>query len=367
MITELIVVLLSFLAGYLLLLVLEQHQHQRRLDKIPLRITVSGTRGKTSVVRLLASVLREAGYRVMAKTTGSEAQYILPDGHTKTVVRKGSPNIIEQKKVIRLAARYRCDCLITEIMSIRPENHRVETRHLLRPHLTLITNCYPDHLNVAGPSDEDMKALYDHDRLPGAKIFTGWNAPEELNSISGDNHFEENLRLVYQTAHYLNIKTHTITKGIQKTRMDIGQPDIFQITRNEKSLFFVNAFAANDPVSTEKLIKKIRNRLPADPPLLTGLLILRKDRGARSIQWMNYLGKTEKNPFEKIYLSGLHAPVLKRKIPQCEILKSTDPETITRLIMTQSPPHTVVLGLGNIRGPGKQMIEYWQNISHHKL
>ncbi|NLA53820.1 MAG: hypothetical protein GX858_05635 [Clostridiales bacterium] len=52
--------------------------------KIPLRILVNGTRGKTSVTRLVASALNEAGLMTYAKTTGSDAKWIMPDGSEKS-------------------------------------------------------------------------------------------------------------------------------------------------------------------------------------------------------------------------------------------------------------------------------------------
>ncbi|TFH29311.1 MAG: poly-gamma-glutamate synthase PgsB, partial [Myxococcales bacterium] len=59
---------------------LELILHRRRLKKIPIRIHVNGTRGKTSVTRLIAAGLREAGIRCVAKTTGTVPRFILPNG-----------------------------------------------------------------------------------------------------------------------------------------------------------------------------------------------------------------------------------------------------------------------------------------------
>ena len=47
--------------------------HQRILRRIPVRIHVNGTRGKTSVARLIAAGLRAGGKRVYAKTSGTVA------------------------------------------------------------------------------------------------------------------------------------------------------------------------------------------------------------------------------------------------------------------------------------------------------
>ena len=74
-----IVVILGFLF-WLGLLALEAFRLRLWRDSIPLRVSISGTRGKTTLVRALASVLRESGRTVLAKTTGTQALMILPDG-----------------------------------------------------------------------------------------------------------------------------------------------------------------------------------------------------------------------------------------------------------------------------------------------
>jgi len=53
--------------------VVEVRRHERQLARIPVRVHVNGTRGKSSVTRLIAAGLRSTGRRVFAKTTGWDA------------------------------------------------------------------------------------------------------------------------------------------------------------------------------------------------------------------------------------------------------------------------------------------------------
>jgi len=89
---------------------------------VPLRICVTGTRGKSSVVRLIAAGLSAGGTRTLAKTTGSRACVILPSGEERPLVRRGTPSILEQRAVLRMARREEARALVVEVMSIRPEN-----------------------------------------------------------------------------------------------------------------------------------------------------------------------------------------------------------------------------------------------------
>ena len=56
--------------------VAEVRRHERQLARIPVRVHVNGTRGKSSVTRLIAAGLRSTGRRVFAKTTGTMARMI---------------------------------------------------------------------------------------------------------------------------------------------------------------------------------------------------------------------------------------------------------------------------------------------------
>ena len=65
--------------------IVENHLHQKNLKRIPIRIHVNGTRGKSTTTRLIAGGLREAGFKVLAKTTGSAARLILEDAGIPTL------------------------------------------------------------------------------------------------------------------------------------------------------------------------------------------------------------------------------------------------------------------------------------------
>ena len=94
MIRELIVtgVFAALLVIYLLA---ERLILNKKVRRIPLRICVTGTRGKSSITRLIAASLREAGFAVLARTTGSKPVVILPDGEEEEIRRRGSPSILE--------------------------------------------------------------------------------------------------------------------------------------------------------------------------------------------------------------------------------------------------------------------------------
>ena len=380
-------ILLITVLIFLLYLIYERILLNRWINSIPLRISVTGTRGKSSVVRILASILRENGKKVLAKTTGSEAKYILPDGNEIEVPRRGITSIIEQKKLLKKAASLQVDCVVAEIMSIHPENHFVESHQMLKPNIVIITNIRLDHTDVMGKTKDEIAAVFCLDIPQRAKVFipeaenrlifqdhvknteanlisVNKGCSSSLKSDSGLKQFSNNLDLVYAVANYLNIEEKNISAGIRRAKLDIGQLQIwkYQAKEFQKTTYFVNAYAANDPESTFHAISKINKFLPLASDKLIGLLSLRKDRGDRTRQWIEALKSGSSDYFSKIFVMGNHAKIVKRKIKCADVLKEHSPEIITNTILKEIEDQAVIFGFGNIGGTGKLLVDYWNQI-----
>ena len=116
---------ISVLATSLAILVVvwmaEAWRHTRALQRLPVRIHVNGTRGKTSVVRLITAGLKGGGYRVCSKTTGSFAALTAPDGEEYPIHRPDPPNIIEQMRVMQRMVGFEPDVIVIECMALQPQ------------------------------------------------------------------------------------------------------------------------------------------------------------------------------------------------------------------------------------------------------
>ena len=75
--------------------IVEYYLHQKRIYSIPIRIHINGTRGKSSVTRLIGAGLRAGGISNITKVTGTFPRLIVEDGTETYIHRKASANILE--------------------------------------------------------------------------------------------------------------------------------------------------------------------------------------------------------------------------------------------------------------------------------
>ena len=380
-------VLLILAAAWLGFLVVERILLGRHRAAIPLRIAVTGTRGKTTVTRLLAGVLRESGQRVLAKSTGSEAAYVLPDGSLQPLRRRGVPSIIEQKRLLRVGASLGVDAVVAEIMSVHRENHLVEAREILHPHLVLATNFRVDHMDALGTTREAVARTLALDVPPGAQALVPaeeWEAAfqEEVGKGGGVvksipsgeapsagawGAFGSNLDLVWAAARELGVAEDAILRGIESAQGDLGELRAWWYGMASEPHLLVNAFAANDPVSTFLIHDRVCRIKGVSANTSAGLLCLRADRGDRTLQWAEALASGGLDRFRRLFVAGFHAQALRhrlrrvRGIEKVEVLRPTHPSRIMKVILGEGGPH-LLFGFGNIKGLGEEMVSHWQSV-----
>ena len=163
-----LVILVLLLAG-----LFEAALHRRSLSSIPIRIHVNGTRGKSSVTRLIAGGLREGGIVTCAKTTGTLARMVLPDASEYPVFRPAGANVIEQVRILSIAAHYAAQAIVVECMALQPHLQWLSESRFLKATHGVITNARADHLDVMGPTEEDVAWALAGTTPIGARLYTG--------------------------------------------------------------------------------------------------------------------------------------------------------------------------------------------------
>nr|HPK04527.1 Mur ligase family protein [Bacteroidales bacterium] len=141
----LILLIIALVAGFI-----EFYLHQKRIESIPTRIHVNGTRGKSSVTRLIGAGLRAGGISNITKVTGTFPRLILEDGTETYIHRKASANIIEQLDIVKFAARRKVDALVMECMALQPQYQTITEYMIVHSNIGVITNIRMDHTDVMG-------------------------------------------------------------------------------------------------------------------------------------------------------------------------------------------------------------------------
>jgi len=379
---KLIVLLLALLT---VLGLWESWRHARHLKRIPLRVHVNGSRGKSSVARLIAAGLRGGGLRVVAKTTGSAAVVVHTDGRETPVRRRGAPNIREQLSIIRNAARERCDALVIECMAIRPDLQRTSERGIVKATHGVITNVRPDHLEVMGPTMDDVAASlagtvprkahlltaeiayapYLQRRAVRARSqFTGVGAADVTpTEMAGFRYveFPENVALALATCTAAGVDRAQALRGMYGVTPDVGALTRWHLDEQGKDLTFLNAFAANDPVSYVRIWEHLRLNDRPDEVIL--LMNNREDRQRRCKDLAPLLGRDLLAGRYVLIGTGtkLLGDMLRRQgLTRDAVLDLAGlpaPRLWDRLVEL-APPRALIVGVGNIADIGNDLLAH---------
>jgi poly-gamma-glutamate synthase PgsB/CapB len=378
-----------------LLFWLERLAVTRHLNLIPLRIGVTGTRGKSTVTRFIAASLRESGVSVLAKTTGSKPVIILPSGGEEEIPRRGLPTILEQKKILARAAGLKVRALVVELMSIGPECLAVESRRLLRPRILVMTNVRVDHREELGMTKPEVAGGLACAIPPEATVFilekefypqfgraaekagsriirvaeSATSGRLRLGGQSSSCPFDEDIALAVAVSEHLGIPRATALRGIAGARPDFGGLRAWEVVLGTSASrwLLASAFSANEPESSGRVLGRLERMLPEFPGGLVGLLNLRQDRGDRSKQWIEAWERGFFSRFTGLYVVGAHLCARSWRrchsaSPRPRPLPAKSPLSVMEKIVKDYPEGGVLVGLGNMGGLGEELVEHWEKI-----
>jgi poly-gamma-glutamate synthase PgsB/CapB len=168
--TASIAVCLSLLIG---LGLLERCLRDRAWRDLPIRIHVNGTRGKSTVTRLIWAALCKAGIPALAKTTGAAPRLLFPDGSERPLLRRGKPNIREQLRTLLLAKRRGARAVVLECMALGPELQWDSEHSMVHATIGVITNARTDHTEVMGGTSQEIAASLSNTLPTQSVLVTG--------------------------------------------------------------------------------------------------------------------------------------------------------------------------------------------------
>jgi gamma-polyglutamate synthase len=371
----------------------EQVKHQKNIDSIPVRINVNGIRGKSTVTRLITGIVTGAGYKTIGKTTGTSARmiYWFTDEEKPIVRRPEGPNIGEQRRVVKEAAKLETEALVSECMAVNPDYQITFQEKMLQANIGVIVNVLEDHMDVMGPTlDEVAEAFLPTIPYKGHLItidgpyleyFKTVAAKRRTKVIVADNSritdeflrkfdymvFPDNASLALAVAEALDIPEEIAFRGMLNAHPDPGAMRITQFGDPKAPAFLVNGFAANDAASTLRIWERVREiGYSVDSPIV--IMNCRPDRVDRTEQFARdvlpyiktdilvLIGETT-SPIMDAYNEGI--------IPAKEIwdLEGYSTEGIFDKLRPELH-NRMIYGVGNIHGAAEPLIEAMKNYEH---
>ena len=373
--------------------VAEYALHRRNLHRIGVRIHINGTRGKSSVTRLVAAGLRAGGLRTCAKTTGTLARFIDAEGREFPVFRPASPNVIEQVRIVAAAVAQKADVLVMECMALQPHLQWLSEARLIRATHGVVTNARPDHLDVMGPSEQDVawalagmtppgRCLYTAEAdLLGPLLAVAEDRATELIAVGGEDiaavtdeelggfsYFEhaENVALALRICGDQGVERSVAIRGMWRAQPDPGVLRNYELDWFGRSIVFVNAFAANDPQSTERIWRMTIDRNP-DATRRIAVFNLRSDRPERSISLGDAAGRWPRADVYVLVGSGTYlfarsAAAAGIQAGALAFAEEQEVHEIFETILAEcTGGRTLVVGMGNIGGVGFDLVSLFRN------
>jgi poly-gamma-glutamate synthase PgsB/CapB len=368
----------------------EFYRHQKNVSSIPIRIHVNGTRGKSSVTRLIAAGLRAGGIHTLAKTTGTLPRIIDDIGLEVPIIRPHGANIIEQVKVLRYAARRHPQAIVMECMAVQPQYQWVCEHLLIRSTIGVITNARPDHLKEMGPTVYDVARSLCNTLPPGKVAFTSEDKmlpvmQKEANRLHCDLHHvdssditdkdlsafghlehRDNVALALEVCRHLGVDRQKALTGMHHSFPDAGALHIYTVSDGEKTVSFTHAMAANDPESTLAIWLRVQDQLLPDSKVIT-LVNTRTDRFDRSIQLLEMF--VENITCDYLMLTGQSIDRMigvanRLKIPSSMIIPvgMVTPEEVYHRIFDLVDRHGFVFAMGNVGVGGLRIAQHFQKI-----
>lgn len=330
---------------------------------VPRRILVTGTRGKSSLVRILTAACRAVEPATLGKTTGDAPELHLPGGERAVLRRRGRARIIEQARLLRTCRKRGIRCLVVESMSITPEIMRAETR-LIRPTHVAVVNVRDDHRETLGADPGEQRARY----LESLPVGTPWftrdrgllaqsNAASERDPRAQGDFADEMLGLAQDVLHACGWATPAALEAAEQAAAElVAEPR--EIADENGRFIFLDAFSANDPHSLDLLCAHWRRRIPLARSW-SFLFATRADRPLRTQQFCAWL--RAQRELGTVFVAGSHAlyalRALRRAGIDARLARERSGGTFAGILdlPPADRPTGVLVGIGNAGGLGLRL------------
>lgn len=342
---------------------------RRARAKLSHVVHVNGTRGKSTLTRLIYAGLRGGDLAVFCKTTGTTPQTIDPQGNSAPVRRRGMPNLKEQIATVKQAVAHNATILVVECMALAPELQSVSAHKMLQADVGVITNVRYDHTDIMGDSLSEIASVLGLTIPKKGDLFTAEQAAAPLAVLQssakkagttchvttprgdeGDLDFPENIALALDVCAHLGVPRDRALAGMHTYFV----PDPFSLSVHTwGDGVFVNGLSINDSLSNQIVWEHLSSSHDLSNKDLVLLLNNRTDRGARTVDMVQScvgLAPTE------IWVMGANQGYVQKKLnhhlPTTPVRLWKNPQQLP------TPTHNqVVFAIGNLAQGGHTLLQ----------
>ncbi|RZI01381.1 poly-gamma-glutamate synthase PgsB [Staphylococcus condimenti] len=378
-----------FSALILILGMREIYIHNKRIKKVPIRININGIRGKSTITRLIYGILREDNYKVIGKTTGTDARMLYWfDEEEYPVVRKPQgPNIGEQKDILQNVNDNGGEAIVNECMAVNPDYQIIFQNQLLKANIGVIVNVMEDHMETLGPTLDEVAEAFTATIPYNGKLIVMKDDYTEFFKKEADKRntetivvdkdkveesllrefdyivFPDNVAIAMGVAEAVGANTDTALKGMLNAPPDSGAVHIHYYHKNNTKNIFVNAFAANEPQSTKAILQKVIDyKYPYEKKVI--ILNCRGDRLDRTKLFTeNFITDVDYDTLICVGKSTQLVTEVMKSQPDKKYLNFEGKpfEEVEKAIYEESE-NALVFCVGNIHGNGKKVVNLLEGL-----
>jgi gamma-polyglutamate synthase len=283
-----------------------------RLQRIPLRVLITGTRGKSSSVRLAHAALTAGGIPTLGKMTGTASRELATAGTEHETLRVGQVSILEMLETVNRSFRRDAvapEAIVLECMAVTPDLISLCTDDIVRPQVSVVTNALWDHLEEQGTTlkaiavslsramaGADIAVTAEHRvdvlatlayeaRLRGCAFdaVSGSEVPADILARLPGAH-PDNVAIAIAIAAHAGVDTETAVSGMESATSEPVPTVPVTAVIDGIEWWYRDIGSVNDTDSLTPALNSARAQLPPDTVTL-GILTTRWDRPLRAIQF----------------------------------------------------------------------------------
>ena len=326
---------------------------REKILRIPMRVIVEGTRGKSSTVRILEEMMRGLGKKTFAKVTGEQTPLLIYNGVVIPLYRMHNAVLIDYETIPTIL-NFDIDAVVIENQAITPYTMRY-LHKILKPQHVIIPNIRVDHNETLGTDLDEMAHNFaDNYRTATSQIQVYYGEPlEEVRQIvlpilqEYAEKFPEKMRLhaikIPKTSSYVcGIENYLVDKyfieynfGIKIDEVEYVGParsksdgitineaeyirrtvNNLDIRMNPEHIRYLNLAKVNDPLSFLQVLSYVLDRTEDSVALVC---YFRPDRVGRTELFKNMLSNLPPKivpRIKQVWLAGYHTKLVYNHLP----------------------------------------------------